>query len=161
MIVRTFGISENNICRKWFGIFLNYLRFPVVSKNKDKCFWDSGTRPKISKSGNEGVLVSPISKPKNYRLKMKQNNTTELLSISFPLIYNTNDPTMAVTFPIFFQWFPDDCPMNKHDIVSLSPGYSKSWEFSPDSQIHTNEPFKKRSGQKKTPILYPETTRKI
>ena len=33
---------------------------------------------------NEGFDGSHISKSKSYKVKLKQNNTTELLSISFP-----------------------------------------------------------------------------
>ena len=45
-----FEISKNNIVPKGFAIFLNYLRYPGVSKDKDYWFWEPWTRPEIPKS---------------------------------------------------------------------------------------------------------------
>ena len=39
---------------------------------------------KIQKSWNVECSVSPISKSKSYKIKSKQNNSPELLSLSFP-----------------------------------------------------------------------------
>ena len=63
----------------------NYLWNPGVSKDKNKWFWGSGTRPEIPKSYKWwGVEGSPITKSNSYKFKLKQNNITELLSTSFP-----------------------------------------------------------------------------
>ena len=52
---------QNNL-----GLFLNYLEYPGVSKDKKSWFWESCTRPKTSKSYNAGFSISPITKSKSY-----------------------------------------------------------------------------------------------
>ena len=42
-------IYRNYHFRKGLGIFLDYLKYPDVSKDANKWFWGSGTRPKILK----------------------------------------------------------------------------------------------------------------
>ena len=51
---------------------------------------------------NEGFEGSHITKSKSYKFEMEQNNLTELLSISLPLISYNICPNMAEHFPIMF-----------------------------------------------------------
>ena len=44
---------------------------------------------------NEGFERSHITKSKQYKSKMDQNNKTQLLSISFPSVYHNSDPQIA------------------------------------------------------------------
>ena len=81
---------------KWFWKFLDYSECPGVSKDKSCWFWGSWTRPKIPKAQrNEGGEGSHISKSNSYKFRLERNNTTELLSISFQLIYHTHCPNIA------------------------------------------------------------------
>ena len=70
-----------------------------------------GAQGHVAKSrnhGNEGFEGSPISKSKGYKFKLKQNNTTEFLSISFPQIYNDNCPKLVKRSDMRgLQVFPD------------------------------------------------------
>ena len=45
---------------------------------------------------------------------MRQNKSTELLTISSPYIHDEKKPNMAIMFPIFFLWFSDDSPWTKY-----------------------------------------------
>ena len=60
--------------------------------------------------GNEGFEGSPISKSKSYKFKLKQNNTMELLSISFyklsiklPKTGHESSNLFSCDFPIVFR----------------------------------------------------------
>ena len=65
----------------------------VSPKINNLGFGAQGHVQKCRNHRNERFEGSPISKSKIYKFKLKQNNTTELLSISFPSVYHTNDPT--------------------------------------------------------------------
>ena len=78
-----FEIYENPILKMIPG-FSWFFRYHGVSKDRNKWFWCSGTRPKHMKSQKWGVLVSPISKSKSYKFKLKQHNSPELISLLFP-----------------------------------------------------------------------------
>ena len=65
------------------GFFLDFLRYPGVSKDKNKSFWGSGTHVPKSQHHENEEWGSSISKSKSYWSKMSRNNITELLSISF------------------------------------------------------------------------------
>ena len=49
-----------------------------------------------------GVGGSPTSKSKSYKFELKQDISTELLSISFPYICHPHDPKLATLFLICF-----------------------------------------------------------
>ena len=59
-------------------------RMLAFSETKINGFGAQGHVPKSRNHTNEGLEGSHISKPKSYKFKLKQNNHTELLSISFP-----------------------------------------------------------------------------
>ena len=66
-----------------------------------------GAQGQVRKSRNyrnEGFEGSHISKSKRYKLKLKQNNTTELLSICFPYIYRKKKP--QILEKVKMQGFP-------------------------------------------------------
>ena len=62
----------------------------VSPRTNDIGFEAQGQVRKSTNHENEGFEGSHKSKSKSYKLKLKQNNTTELLSISFPWNYYTN-----------------------------------------------------------------------
>ena len=70
-------MSEND------SFFLNYLRYLGSPKIEINGFGAQGHVQTPQNYRNVGFSVSPISKSNNYKFKLKQNNTTELLSI-FP-----------------------------------------------------------------------------
>ena len=76
-----------------FGFFLNYLRYPGVSKDKVILILGVIVTPARSKIyKHEVVKVFLKMKSKNYQSKMKQNNSTELLGYSSNHSYNKNGP---------------------------------------------------------------------
>ena len=80
---QNFEMYRNNNFRKWFGFSWNFKSIPGSPKINNIGFGAHGHVPKSRKHENEGVEGSHISKSKSYKLKTKQNNITELLSISF------------------------------------------------------------------------------
>ena len=68
------------------GCFLNCLEHSGLSKDAKIQIKPFGAQGQVRKSrnhGHEGFEGSHICKSKSYKFKLKQDNTTELLSISF------------------------------------------------------------------------------
>ena len=59
-------ICRTNIFKQVLGIFLDFERYPEVSKDKSYWFLGSGTRPKIMKSWKWRLFDFSISKSKSY-----------------------------------------------------------------------------------------------
>ena len=53
---------------------------------------------------NKGLEGSPISKSESYKFKLKQNNTMELLNISFAQIYHKDGPKIVQHEKCFFMF---------------------------------------------------------
>ena len=66
-----------------WDLFLECLECPGVFKDKNIRFEGHGHVRKSRNHRNEGFEGSHISKSKSYKFKLEQNNSTELLSISF------------------------------------------------------------------------------
>ena len=90
-----FETHRNNSFQRICGIFLDLLRYPGVSKENNMGFGAQGHVQKSRNDRNEGPEGSHITKSKSYKFKLEQNNTTELLSISFPKDYHTSRPAIA------------------------------------------------------------------
>ena len=63
---------------------------------KNKWFWGSMTRPKVTSSWTYGLLGSPMSKPKSHKFKSTKENN----------IYHKNDSTMTIFSKISLSDFP-------------------------------------------------------
>ena len=68
------------------GFFLNAVRYLGVSKNNDIGVGAQGHVQNSRGHRNEGFEGSHTSKSNKYKFKLMLNNTTELLSTSFPEI---------------------------------------------------------------------------
>ena len=103
---RNVEISQHNILQNDLAFFLDYFWHCCVSKVYNIGFGAQGHVRKPPNHDNEG---SPITKSRSYQSKVKQNNSTELLAISFPSIHHTNCPQMQNNhlnmFAIFQPYF--------------------------------------------------------
>ena len=66
------------------GLFLDYLEYPGLSKDKINGVGAQGHVRKSRNHRNGRFEGAHISKSESYKFEWKRNNTTELLSISFP-----------------------------------------------------------------------------
>ena len=76
-------------------VFSDLLSTLVSPRRNNIGFGAHGHVRKSRNHRNERPEGSHISRWKSYKIKMEQNNTTELLSISFPQIYHTNGTTIG------------------------------------------------------------------
>ena len=81
--IRNSQLSKRNTFETWF-VFSWIIWSVLVSKNNSMVLGAPGRVQKSRNHRNDGLSVSPIRKSESYQSKMKQHNTTELLSISFP-----------------------------------------------------------------------------
>ena len=93
---------------KCFGISLDYLGYSGVSK--DKQYLVLGRKDTSEKLKIIEMRGSPITKSKSYKFKLKQNNYTELLSISFHQLTinvsnNEERKTLKYRCPMFCLFF--------------------------------------------------------
>ena len=82
------------------------LRILVSPKIKIHGLWAQGHVRKSRNSESAGFEGFTVMKSRSYKFKLKRNNTTELLSISFTQIYHKSEPTIKTNKHLWsFQAF--------------------------------------------------------